>query len=76
VFHAASQGAADLVPLHAGVRRLRVELVRESAAETARIVEHYRRLVVGTLAPADLWRALRTGGGYRVVRGSLRVIDA
>ena len=77
VFHAASQSAADLVPrlMQAGVRRFRVELVRESAAETARIVEHYRRLVGGTLAPAELWRALRTGGGYGVVRGSLRVLD-
>ena len=67
VFHAASQSAADLVPrlMQAGVRRFRVELVRESAAETARIVEHYRRLVGGTLAPADLWRALRTGRRLR-----------
>jgi putative protease len=39
------------------------------------VVEHYRRLVAGTLAPAELWRALRTGGGYGVVRGSLRVLD-
>lgn len=77
VFHAASQSAADLVPRlrAAGVRRFRVELVRESAAETARVVEHYRRLVAGTLGPAELWRALRTGGGYGVVRGSLRVLD-
>jgi putative protease len=78
VFHAASQSAADLVPRlqAAGVRRFRVELVRESAAETARVVEHYRRLVAGALAPAELWRALRTGGGYGVVRGSLRVLDS
>jgi putative protease len=76
VFHAAPQSAADLVPRlrAAGVRRFRIELVRESAAETGRVVEHYRRLVAGTLAPAELWRALRTEGGYGVVRGSLRVL--
>jgi putative protease len=77
VFHAAAQSAAELVPRlrAAGVRRFRVELVRESAADTARIVEHYRRLVAGALAPSELWRALRTAGGYGVVRGSLRVLD-
>jgi putative protease len=77
VFHAASQSAADLVPRlrAAGVRRFRIELVRESAAEAARVVEHYRRLIAGTLTPAELWRSLRTGGGYGVVRGSLRVLD-
>jgi putative protease len=78
VFHAAAQSAADLLPRlrTAGVRRFRVELVRESAAETQRVVEHYRRLVAGTLAPAELWKALRTQGGYGVVRGSLRVLQS
>ncbi len=78
VFHAAPQSAADLVPelSRLGVRRFRVELVREEPAEVARVVTAYRRLLAGDLSPADLARGLRAGGGYGVVRGSLRVIQA
>jgi putative protease len=77
VFHAAAQSAAELVPRLArhGVRRFRVELVRESGADVARIVDAYRRLIAGSLRPAELWRTLRTDGGYGVVRGSLRVLS-
>jgi putative protease len=76
VFHAAAQSAAELVPrLQAlGVARFRIELVREPAAEVTRIVTAYRQLLDGRLRAADLWRTLRTEGGYGVVRGSLRVL--
>lgn len=76
VFHARSQSAADVVPSlkRAGVRRYRIELVRETAAEVTKIVETYRRLLDGTLEPVDTWRELRTEAGYGVVRGSLRII--
>jgi putative protease len=57
-----------------GARRFRVELVRESAEDVARIVQAYRRLLDGHAAPPDVWRALRTEAGYGVVKGSLRVI--
>lgn len=76
VFHAAAQSAADLVGgLRAsGVRRFRIELVRESPTDAARIVEAYRKLAAGEVAGAEVWRALRADGGYGVVRGSLRVL--
>jgi putative protease len=76
VFHAAPQSAAGLVPAlqKSGVRRFRVELVRERAADAARIVGVYRALLGGTQAPAEVWKALRADGGYGVVRGSLRVL--
>jgi putative protease len=80
VFHGAAQSAADLVPaLKAqGVRRFRIELVREDAAQVGRIVGAYRALLAGTSPPAALWRDLRSqlgpGAGYGVVRGSLRVV--
>ncbi|MGO8996928.1 MAG: DUF3656 domain-containing U32 family peptidase [Polyangiaceae bacterium] len=76
VFHAAAQSAAHLVLglRDRGARRFRVELVRESAEDVARIVAAYRRLLEGRSAPADVWRTLRTEGGYGVVKGSLRVI--
>jgi len=77
VFHARAQSAADLVPRlqQLGVRRFRIELVRESAEETARIVKSYRDLLAGNAQPADVIRACRTEGGYGVVRGSLRVLQ-
>ncbi|HEX7600995.1 MAG TPA: U32 family peptidase, partial [Polyangiaceae bacterium] len=76
VFHAVAQSAATMVPRLqvAGVRRFRVELVRESLEETSRVVRAYRDLVDGKAAPAEVWRGLRTEAGYGVVRGSLRVL--
>jgi U32 family peptidase len=77
VFHAAAQSAADLVPrlVERGVRRFRIELVRESAAEVTRVVHTYRELVAGRARPAEAWRDLKAEGGYGVVRGSLRVLN-
>jgi putative protease len=77
VFHAAAQSAADLVPrlVERGVRRFRIELVRETAADVTRLVRTYRALVTGRAAPAEAWRDLKAEGGYGVVRGSLRVLN-
>jgi putative protease len=77
VFHAAAQSAAGLVRALAarGVGRFRIELVRESPADVARIVAAYRALRDGRIRAADIFRTLRTGSGYGVVRGSLRVLE-
>jgi putative protease len=76
VFHGAAQSAAGLVgTLQArGVRRFRIELVRESAAEVERVVTAYRSLLGARTSAADVWRTLRAEGRYGVVRGSLRVL--
>jgi putative protease len=76
VFHASAQSAAELVPTleRAGVRRFRVELVRESAAETTRVVAAYRDLLAGRVSGREVFRNLKASGGYGVVRGSLRVL--
>lgn len=78
VFHAASQSAASLVApaRDAGVRRFRIELVREDAPTVERTVQAYRALLEGTQSPEELWRSLRTEGRYGVVRGSLRVLGS
>ncbi|WP_437319570.1 DUF3656 domain-containing U32 family peptidase [Sorangium sp. So ce385] len=78
VFHAAPQSAAHLVPKLAkgGVRRFRIELVREDAEGARRVVEAYRRLLAGEVAPTEVARGLRVEGSYGVVRGSLRVLQA
>ena len=76
VFHAAAQSAAGVVPVlqQSGVRRFRIELVRETAADVTRIVTAYRGLLAGTATPSDVWRTSKTDGGYGVVTGSLRVL--
>ncbi len=78
VFHAASQSAASLVApaREAGVRRFRIELVREDAPTVERTVQAYRALLDGSESPDELWRSLRTEGRYGVVRGSLRVLGS
>ena len=77
VFHASPQSAAGLVPglLERGVRRFRIELVRESPADVARVVGMYRALVEGRADAGEVWRTLRSESGYGVVRGSLRVLS-
>jgi putative protease len=76
VFHAASQSAADLVPrlLERGLRRYRIELVREAEADVERLVRAYRDLIEGKRSATSVWRELRAESGYGVVRGSLRVL--
>lgn len=76
VFHAQSQSAASQVAhaQKAGVQRFRIELVRESAADVARIVAAYQRLLAGESKPRDVFTTLKTDEGYGVVRGSLRVL--
>jgi U32 family peptidase len=78
VFHAASQSGAGIVASAKlkGVSRFRIELVREDAETTTRIVTSYRDLLSGAIAPAEVWSRLRTEGHYGVVRGSLRILNA
>ena len=66
VFHAEAQSAAALVPdlLARGVRRFRVELVRETRAESRVVLDAYRDLLAGRI---DAREALaRTGAVSQV----------
>jgi putative protease len=76
VFHAAAQSAVHLVPglLRAGVRRFRLELVREDRPTVERLVRGYRAVIASRSEPAELWRDLRAASGSSVVRGALRVL--
>ena len=76
VFHAAAQSGASLVSSlsKAGVRRFRIELLRENASEVERIVKAYRRLMAGEITAREVIRTLEADGNYGVVRGSLRVM--
>jgi U32 family peptidase len=77
VFHARPQSAVSLVPqlTAAGVRRWRIELVRENAADVTRLVGVYRRALADPARAEGVWRELKTDSGYGVVKGSLRVLS-
>jgi U32 family peptidase len=76
VFNAQAQSAASIVPdlTARGVRRLRVELVRETAAETARVIAAYRELARGDITPADAVRRAAVHEQFGVTRGTMRTL--
>jgi putative protease len=76
VFNAQAQSAAQLVPelVARGVRRFRVELVRETADEARRVFTAYAALVRGEHAPADVLRACAAHEQYGVTRGTMRTL--
>jgi putative protease len=76
VFNAQAQSAASLVPdlVAAGVTRFRVELVRESGDEAARLHGAYTQLVAGTIAPAEAVRRAAVHEQFGVTRGTMRTL--
>jgi putative protease len=76
VFNAQAQSAASLVPelLARGVRRFRLELVRETGAEARRVFDAYRRLVAREIAPAEVVRAAEVHEQFGVTRGTMRTL--
>ncbi len=78
VFHGRAQSAADLVPqlVTRGVSRFRLDLVRERPEEVTRLVRAYAALIRGERTPRETLTELRAEGGYGVVKGTLRVLNA
>jgi putative protease len=76
VFNAQAQSAASLVPelVARGVWRFRVELVRESADETARVYTAYTQLVAGDIAPREAVRRAAVHEQFGVTRGTMRTL--
>jgi U32 family peptidase len=76
VFNAQAQSAASLVPrlLSRGVRRLRVELVRETGTETGRVLTAYRDLIAGRASAADTLAAIGSHEQFGVTRGTMQVL--
>lgn len=76
VFHAKAQSAAHIVPdlRRRGVRRFRIEAVRETAAEVDVLVRAYQELCLGEASATETLRQIKSQAGYGVVRGSLRVL--
>ena len=74
VFDARAQTAPSLAPslLAAGVRRFRVELVRESRAEAERVLAAWQGLLAGELEPAQVVSRVRAHEQFGVTRGTMR----
>ncbi len=67
------QSGAEAVPamLARGVRHFRVELLDESEAEIAGVIEAYRGLLAGRTTGRDVWTALNAANRVGVTRGTL-----
>ena len=76
VFNAKAQSAAGCLPqlLGAGVRRFRVELVRESAAETSRVLRAYAELLSGAKTARQTIAEVGAMEKYGVSQGTLLVV--
>jgi putative protease len=75
LFNAVPQtGAQFFEPLcEAGIRRYRVELLEQNAAETQRLLEAYKALLEGSRPGASLWRDFHAHSQLGVTRGTLAV---
>jgi U32 family peptidase len=76
VFNARAQSAASCFPtlLGLGVRRFRVELVRETAAETKRVLSAYAALLRGARTPKSVIEEVGALEKYGVSAGTLAVV--
>jgi U32 family peptidase len=73
VFNSIAQSAAEFIPrmLAQGVRHFRVELLRETAAETNAILDRYNRVIAGLDSGRGAWRQLQVLNQLGVTRGTL-----
>jgi putative protease len=73
LFNARAQtGAQYLQPLlDAGLRRFRLEFLSENRDEALRLIQMYRRLLIGEIPGNELWRDLKIQFQLGVTKGSL-----
>lgn len=73
LFNAVAQSSAEVVPdlLRAGVKRFRIELLRETPEELAELLRLYRALLRGTAQGEHVWRSLQAMNRVGVTRGTL-----
>ena len=72
LFNGRAQTAAEAIPqlLEAGVRRFRLELLQDSAEDTRRRVELYRRALSGEISGREVWQREQLNSQLGVTRGS------
>jgi putative protease len=76
VYNAVPQSAAEFLPrmLALGLRRFRVELLRETPAEVAPLLERYAAVLAGKDDGRGAWRQLRALNQLGVTRGTLNLL--
>ncbi len=76
VFNAQAQSAASVVPglLARGVRRFRVEFVRESQPEALAVILAWQALLAGRMTPADLRKKVAVHEQFGVTSGTMRTL--
>ncbi|HSP77481.1 MAG TPA: DUF3656 domain-containing protein, partial [Myxococcaceae bacterium] len=76
VFNAQAQSAASLVPrlLERGVKRYRVEFVRESKEEASRVLGAYQELLAGRLSPAEAVKRAAVHEQFGVTKGTMKIL--
>lgn len=75
VFNAVPQSAAEFLPRmqRLGVRHFRVELLRETAAQVAPLLEQYACILAGADDGRGTWRRLQALNQLGVTRGTLQL---
>jgi putative protease len=73
LFNGRAQTAAEAIPafLRAGVRHFRLELLEESAADTLRRLDLYRRALAGEISGGLVWQREQLDSRLGVTRGTL-----
>ncbi len=76
VFNAQAQSAAGAVKrlMARGVRRFRVEFVRETREEAARVLAAWQDLLAGRCSPAELHARVGVHEQFGVTRGTMRTL--
>jgi putative protease len=73
VFNAAAQSACEFARQMqgSGLRHFRIELLRESADQTKRLLSLYANLLAGNSDGTACWRELRAAGMGALTRGTM-----
>jgi len=76
VFNAVPQSAAEYVGRmrELGLRRFRIDLLRETAAEVGPLIDAYRGVIDGQDDARETWRRLRAMNQLGVTRGTLQLV--
>jgi putative protease len=75
VYNSLPQSAAEYAGrmLALGVRRFRIDLLRETADDAKALIEHYRSVIAGRDDGRTTWRKLKALNQLGVTRGTLQL---
>ena len=73
LFNAVAQSSAEVVPdlISAGIRKYRIELLRETPDQIRGLLDTYRSLLSGSASGEHVWRTLNAMNRVGVTRGTL-----